>query len=124
MLGVSALKSVSNGIIAVLFFAFALSQFTSHAVLTYGITLLTVIIIIMSLVYSKGLPKYFGIVMTVISSFILLYQQQSFGVWNEGFTKNLALVLLITIVPVLGIPISLGNYHQYLGGFKIGRAHV
>lgn len=117
MLGVSALKSASNGIIAVLFFTFVLSQFTSHVVLTYGITLLTAIIIIMSLVYSKGLPKYFGIVMTVISSFILLYQQQSFGIWNEGVTKNLALVLLITIVPILGIPISLGNYHQYLGGF-------
>src|SRR5690625_6836054 len=69
------------------------------------------------MVVNKELPKYFGIDMMVISSFILLYKQQSFGIWNEGVTKNLALVLLITIVPILGIPISLGNYHQYLGGF-------
>src|SRR5690625_7857863 len=102
MLGVSALKSASNGIIAVLFFTFVLSQFTSHVVLTYGITLLTAIIIIMSLVYSKGLPKYFGIVMTVISSFILLYQQQSFGFWNEGLSEHLALVLLIPNLPNMG----------------------
>src|SRR5690625_7010211 len=60
---------------------------------------------------------YLGIIITVISSYILFLQQQSFGIWNEGVTKNLALVLLITIVPILGIPISLGNYHQYLDGF-------
>jgi TRAP-type C4-dicarboxylate transport system permease large subunit len=78
---------------------------------------MTAVIIIISLLYSKGLPKYFGIVMTVMSGFILLYQQQAFDVWNEGITKNLALVLLITIVPILGIPISLGNYQQHLGGF-------
>ena len=117
MLGVSILKSASNGMIAILFLAFVLSQFMSHTVLTYGITVLTAIIIVISLIYSKGLPKYFGIVMTVISSLILLYQQQSFDVWNTGVTKNLALVLLITMVPILGIPIRLGHYHEHLGGF-------
>jgi len=55
--------------------------------------------------------------MTVISVAILLYQNPGFDVWNEGITKNLALVLLIIIVPILGIPIKLGNYEQYLSGF-------
>lgn len=117
MLGVLNLKSISNGMVIVLFFTFIISQFTSHIVITYGITLLTGIIIIVSLMYSKGLPRYFGIVMTMMSSVILLYQQQNFDVWNEGMTKNLALVLLIVIVPILGIPIRLGNYHEHLGGF-------
>src|SRR5699024_9657379 len=117
MLGVSILKYASNGMIAVLFFAFVLSQFMSHTVLTYGITVLTAIIIVISLTYSKGLPKYFGIVMTVISSLILLYQQQGFDVWNTGVTKNLALVLLITMLPILGIPLRLGHLHELLEVF-------
>src|SRR5690625_5929169 len=74
-------------------------------------------IMIISLFYSKGLPKYFGIVMAVISVAILIYQKQGFEVWNEGITKNLTLVLLIIIVPILGIPIRLGNYHEHLSGF-------
>lgn len=117
MLGVNVLKFISNTLITVLFVIFVVSQFFSHAMLTYGITLITAIIILISLYYSKGLPKYFGIVMTVLSGVILIYQQQGFEVWNEGITKNLALVLLIIIVPILGIPISLGNYHQHLSGF-------
>src|SRR5690625_7233162 len=91
MLGVSILKSASNGMIAMLFVAFVLSQFMSHTVLTYGITVLTAIIIVISLIYSKGLPKYFGIVMTVIGSLILLYVQQSFNVWKAGVGTNVAL---------------------------------
>lgn len=111
------MKFISNTIISVLFFVFILSQFVSHSIVTYGIALLTAMIMIISLFYSKGLPKYFGIVMTVISVAILIYQKQGFEVWNEGITKNLALVLLIIIVPILGIPIRLGNYHEHLSGF-------
>src|SRR5699024_12469560 len=117
MLGVYILKFISNTLITALFFIFVVSQFVSHSIITYGITILTAIIIIISLIYSKGLPKYFGIVMTLISVAILMYQNQGFDVWNEGITKNLTLVLLIIIVPILGIPISLGNYHKHLSGF-------
>src|SRR5699024_5773566 len=117
MLGVNILKFISNTLITALFFIFVVSQFVSYSIITYGITLLTAIIIVISLFYSKGLSKYFGIVMTVISVAILMYQNQGFDVWNEGITKNLALVLLIIIVPILGIPISLGNYHKHLSGF-------
>src|SRR5690625_4272458 len=108
---------MSHTIISVLFFMFILSQFFSFSVITSGITILTAMIIIISLFYSKGLSKYFGIVMTVISVAILIYQNQGFDVWHEGVTKNLALVLLIIIVPILGIPIRLGNYHEHLSGF-------
>lgn len=117
VLGVDNLKFISNTIITFLFFIFILSQFVSHAAITYGITFLTAIIIVLSLIYSKGLSKYFGIVMTVISVAILTYQNQGFEAWHEGITKNLALVLLIIIVPILGIPMRLGNYEQHLSGF-------
>lgn len=117
VLGVDNLKFISNTIITFLFFIFILSQFVSHAAITYGITFLTAIIIVLSLIYSKGLSKYFGIVMTVISVVILTYQNQGFEAWHEGITKNLALVLLIIIVPILGIPMRLGNYEQHLSGF-------
>src|SRR5699024_1142320 len=108
---------MSHTIISVLFFMFILSQFFSFSVITSGITILTAMIIIISLFYSQGLSKYFGIVMTVISVAILIYQNQGFDVWHEGVTKNLALVLLIIIVPILGIPIRLGNYHEHVSGF-------
>src|SRR5699024_10522032 len=45
---------------------------------------------------------------------ILIYSQQPMDVWMEGITKNLPLVCLIVVVPLLGIPISLGQYHEHL----------
>lgn len=111
------LRSFSNNAILILFFIFLLNQFVSHPIITYAIAVLTAVMFIMNLFYSKGLSKYFGIVMTIISVVILSYQVQDFTVWYEGMTKNLALVLLIVIVPVLGIPIRLGNYEKHLSGF-------
>src|SRR5699024_6399451 len=52
--------------------------------------------------------------MVVFGSIILLYQQQPFDVWVNAFVKNLPLICLIIIVPILGIPIRYGNYNSQL----------
>src|SRR5699024_4781501 len=108
------LKRMSNGFISILFTLFIINQFISSTIMIGIYTVMTAIIIVISLSYSKGLPKYFGVIMTVISAIILIYSRQPLDVWMEGITKNLPLVCLIVVVPLLGIPISLGKYHEHL----------
>ncbi|RST72048.1 hypothetical protein D4T97_017455 [Siminovitchia acidinfaciens] len=110
------MKILGNSIIATLIIAFIIGQFFPNQFLVVVYTVLTAVVAIVSLKYSKGLPRMFGIVMVLLGSSIFLYQQQPLGIWAEGITKNLPLVCLVVIVPILGIPIGLGNYHQHLAG--------
>src|SRR5699024_5253349 len=100
-LGVCQLKRMSNGFISILFTLFIINQFISSTIMIGIYTVMTAIIIVISLSYSKGLPKYFGVIMTVISAIILIYSRQPLDVWMEGITKNLPLVCLIVVVPLL-----------------------
>ena len=111
------MKIVSNWFIVFLFFVFIISQFVTSSTLQLIYTFITAAIILISLIYSKGLSKVFGIIMMVIGSVILIYQQADFELWETGLLKNVPLVCLILIVPILGIPIGLGNYNQHLAGF-------
>ena len=81
------------------------------------ISLLTAVVIIMSLLFSKGLSKVSGTAMVVLGSVILLVLGEPIAVWMDGVTRNLALVCLIIVVPILSIPINLGNYDQKLAQF-------
>src|SRR5690625_116598 len=110
MSGVLGLKIVANWVITCLFIVFIISQFLPIQLFDYIFAILTVIIVGISLIYSKGLSKFFGIAMVTIGSVILLYQKAGFDIWMTGVIKNLPLVCLILIVPILGIPIGFGNY--------------
>lgn len=74
----------------------------------------TSIVIVLSLLYSKGLSRIFGLIMVVISTIVLIVQRAPLEIWMEGINKNLPLVCLVILVPILGIPIGLGNYHTHL----------
>src|SRR5699024_2176913 len=96
---------------------FFIEQFTTVDWLHLVYTFFTAIVIVISLIYSKGVSQFFGIAMTVVGGGILLYQGVDIHVWSESLLKNVPLVCLILIVPILGIPIGLGNYHEHLAGF-------
>lgn len=113
------MKKLSNGIVATLIILFICAQFVQLSVITLFYTILTAITILISLFFSKGLPKIFGIIMTVIGSIIMIYQQHPLDGWTEALTKNLPLICLIIIVPILGTPIELGKYHQQIAGFTV-----
>lgn len=108
------LKKISNFIVIVLIFLFIIEQLAQTSLGRYLYTIGTAIVIILSLIYSKGLPKIFGTVMILIGTVVLIFQQVSIDVWIEAITKNLPLVCLVIFVPILGIPIGLGNYHTHL----------
>lgn len=105
-----------NGIIAILMITFISGQLFHSPLLEISYTILTAVVAVLGLIYSKGLPRMFGVAMIVIGSGVFLYQQQSLEIWAEGITKNLPLVCLVVVVPILGIPIGLGNYHRHLAG--------
>lgn len=111
-----ALQIYWNGVIVALIITFIISQLFPNHYLTVVYTALTVVTAVVSLVYSKGLPRIFGIIMILVGSSVFYYQQQSLEIWAEGIAKNLPLVCLVVIVPILGIPIGLGNYHYHLAG--------
>lgn len=110
------MKKFSNNIFTILFILFVISQFYTPSMLIGLYSILSGIIVIISLFYSNGLSRLFGIIMAVISIVILLYDQASPSAWVEGITKNLPLVCMIAVVPVLGIPIRHGQYDEHLAG--------
>src|SRR5699024_1547554 len=82
-----------------LIFVFTIGQFMDLSLITVTYTVLS------------------AFIMVVIGTLTLVFQQQPLDIWAEGMTKNLPLICLIVVVPVLGIPIGLGNYHQQIAGF-------
>src|SRR5699024_11918059 len=67
--------------------------------------------------YSSNLTRTFGIGMITIGCIIMIYQHQPFDEWMTAITKNLPSTSLIILVPILGIPIHIGKYHDRLAGF-------
>lgn len=110
------MKIFWNSVIAALIMAFIIGQLFPNHYMPVIYTALTAVTAVVSLVYSKGLPRIFGIMMILVGSSVFYYQQQPLDVWAGGITKNLPLVCLVVIVPILGIPIGLGNYHYHLAG--------
>lgn len=83
----------------------------------YILPVFTILVLFSSLFYSKGLAKIFGIIMVVLGTFILFFQKAPLDVWFDAITNNVALVCLISIVPILSIPIHLGQYDVKLAQF-------
>ncbi|MGM8212423.1 hypothetical protein ACLIBH_06440 [Virgibacillus sp. W0430] len=108
------MKKWSNLFIIGLILLFIIGQLFSIPKISYLYLILSSIVIIISLIYSKGLPRLFGTIMVVIGVLVLFYKQAPIEVWIEGVNKNVPLVCLIMLVPILGIPIGLGRYHEDL----------
>jgi len=73
---------------------------------------LTVMVMLVSLLYSNHLPKWFSLIMFSLGSLVLLSQQASLDIWEEAITKNLPIVCLIIVAPILAVPIRLGKYDE------------
>ncbi|MGM8364452.1 hypothetical protein ACLIBG_03110 [Virgibacillus sp. W0181] len=111
------MKKISNLLVIVLILFFIIGQLIPFAYGSIIYMILSSLVIILSLIYSEGLPKIFGTIMVIVGSVVLLYKQVPVDIWIEGINKNLPLVVLIMLVPILGIPIGLGNYHEHLAQF-------
>ncbi|PAV28309.1 hypothetical protein CIL05_16870 [Virgibacillus profundi] len=110
------MNMLSNGVIVILIVTFIIGQLFPNPFFFAVYTILTAVVAIIGVFYSRGLPRIFGLIMVVIGCSVFFYQQQPLEIWAEGITRNLPLVCLIVVVPVLGIPIGLGDYHRHLAG--------
>src|SRR5699024_8237757 len=93
----------------------------------YIYTILTIAVVVICLVYSSRLTRTFGIIMIVIACTILFNKSVSLDIWMNAITNNIALASLIIFVPILGIPISIGKYHDRLAHFAArydGKSHL
>lgn len=113
------MKRMSNLLLLLLLSLFILNQFYPSDGLVAIYTVLTAAIILITLVYSRGMTRYFGIAMVLIGSSILLVNEASFLEWSQSLTKNLPLIVLVLIVPILSIPIKSGDYQNHLAGFAM-----
>lgn len=74
--------------------------------------LLTFIGILLYLPSTTDLSRWFSIAMLIIGGIILWVAQIPVTEWAPMFTKNMPLVILILFVPVLAIPLSIGQYNE------------
>ena len=113
------MKRLSNSLLILLLSIFILNQFYPSDILVGIYTVLTGVIILITLVYSRGMTQYFGIGMILIGSILLLINGANLTEWSESLTKNLPLIVLVLIVPILSIPIKSGDYQNHLAGFAM-----
>lgn len=106
-----------NRIILVLVLSYLIGEIFTINFLSYVNTALTILTMIITIIFSKRLPKLFSVVMVVIGSIILFSMNPTPDLFVESITKNLPLVCLIIIVPVLSVPIHLGKYNNAISGF-------
>ncbi|SEI91461.1 hypothetical protein SAMN04488127_0778 [Bhargavaea ginsengi] len=106
------MKKWSNFIVLFMIMLFLVSQIFSLPFLEWTLSGLSLMVMLTSLMYSRQLPKWFSIVMVAIGSMILLDQQADWAVWEEALTKNLPIVCLIIVVPILAVPIRQGKYDE------------
>lgn len=111
------MKRFSNYFMIGLVIVFVGMNITTIPYSFYLLPFFTVAVLLVSLFYSRGLAKIFGIIMVILGTFILSFHNVPTEVWFEAITKNVALVSLISIVPILSIPIHLGQYDVKLAQF-------
>src|SRR5690625_4332465 len=78
---------------------------------------MTFLVIIPGIIYSNKLNKFFSSVMMLVGIFLLVYSGKAFSFWIEAVTKNLPLVSLIVLAPMLSIPVRLGQYDRNINNF-------
>jgi len=111
------LQEWSNRIILLLIITYIITQFYSPPVLYMVTVILTTLVMIVSMIFSKHLPRIFSGTMVGIGTIILFIQKAGFDAWAESITKNLPLVCLIIVVPILTVPIEIGKYDGYIAQF-------
>ncbi|MEI3613595.1 hypothetical protein [Pseudogracilibacillus sp. SO30301A] len=106
-----------NWFIFVFVLSYLVRQICDIQFLDYINAILTIIIIGFTVAYSKKLPKLFSFIMLVIGGIILFTVEPSTQLVIESVTKNLPLVCLIIVVPILSVPIHLGKYNESIAAF-------
>lgn len=106
-----------NRLIITLVFTYILNQFLNVQFLHIVNTVLTIVVMLFTITNSNRLPKIFSTIIVTLGAIILLTKKIDIDLLIESVTKNLPLVCLIIIVPVLAVPINIGKYNEKIAEF-------
>lgn len=101
-----------NRLIITLVFTYILNEFIELYLLAIINTILTVIVMLFTIFNSNRLPKLFSSIIVTLGVIILFTGKFDVNLLVESVTKNLPLVCLIIVVPVLAVPINIGKYNE------------
>lgn len=79
--------------------------------------LLLIIILFLSLAEIKGMPRWIGLILFATGIVILIKNDAPISVWMQGLTRNLYLLVMFSLVPLLSIPMTKGEYNLALENF-------
>ncbi|UAC49733.1 hypothetical protein K6959_08050 [Bacillus aquiflavi] len=112
-------EKVMNVLLLLLVFTFLLNYFILFDSYFIYVGFLSFVVILLCLPITSGLPRIFSLLMLLIGMTVMIWTAKPFSIWTPMFTKNMSLVILIIFVPVLAIPLSIGQYNQEMMKFLI-----
>ncbi|GAW93979.1 hypothetical protein Desmer_2072 [Calderihabitans maritimus] len=81
------------------------------------IDILIIVTLVLSMVAVHGTSRIIGYSLFIIGAILLYHYHVPLTVWGKALRRNLYLLVMFTLVPLLGIPIRQGGYIDVLKGF-------
>ncbi len=93
-------------------FVYIVSNFFDHDVLRWLLSLLTISILLFTFFRMKGFLKILGSSFLILGCFFLILNEVEWDNYILSFGRMLNLVTIVALLPILALPIKLGNYKQ------------
>lgn len=103
-----------SGLIVALFTLFFIHSFAPFPIGETILGVLTVSVIVAFIPITKRIPKMFGTIMLVSGGLILVVGRSGIDEWTHNIIRNVPLVTLIVLVPILAIPFKFGGYDKVI----------
>ncbi|MGM0853431.1 MAG: TRAP transporter large permease subunit [Bacillota bacterium] len=91
---------------------FLIYYFVNHVWLGYFVVLLAITSFIASAMNAKGFPRIIGTLMMGTGIILEIYKGTGIGGISQGILMILPLLCLVTLAPLLSIPLKLGGYFE------------
>jgi hypothetical protein len=89
---------------------YLISNIISHPLLDLVISFTALLAVLCSILFVKKLVLLFGIIFLTLGYTLLVTSESSFGSYVMSFGEMLNLLTLFSVIPILALPIKLGNY--------------
>lgn len=108
------IRSIATFSLAVLYLVNVLVEWEPILLTNY---ILLVIVLILSLFAVQGASKVIGYSLFLVGGVLLITHNAEPRIWLDGISRNLYLLAMFTLVPLLGAPIRQGGYMEALRDF-------
>jgi DcuC family C4-dicarboxylate transporter len=94
---------------------FLLSNLFDTEFLKIVLSILATMILLCSIPLLKPLPKFYAITLYILGVLLFVVTDASLEEWLNSLEKNMGLLVLFILVPLIGIPIKYGEYIRNIG---------